>query len=61
MSSKAFFKAINNHEVIICDYELDEMKKVFQRKFEDKIVNLIWKYWVKRIIYVIYIRYKFSL
>ena len=37
ISSKAYFKAITNNEVYICDYELDEMKSVFQRKFPEKL------------------------
>ena len=40
ISSKAYFKAVNNNEVIICDYQIDEMKTVFQRKFPDKINSL---------------------
>ena len=37
ISSKAYFKAVNNNKVIICDYELTEMKSVFQKKFPHKI------------------------
>lgn len=37
VTSKAYFKAINNNEVILCDYEIAEMKTVFQRKFPDKL------------------------
>lgn len=40
-AAKAYEMIIKNPEnVIICDYELDEMRSVFTRKFPDKINEL---------------------
>ncbi|MDL2314043.1 putative toxin-antitoxin system toxin component, PIN family [Desulfovibrio sp. OttesenSCG-928-C14] len=36
--AKAFFKAVTPpHDAVVCDYSLDEMRRVFNRKFPNKI------------------------
>lgn len=38
--AKAFFKAVTPpHDAVVCDYSLDEMRWVFNRKFPDKIAD----------------------
>jgi len=36
--AKAYAKAVNPpHEVVVCDYSLDEMRRVFNRKFPHRL------------------------
>ena len=36
--AEAFFKAVTPpHDAVVCDYALDEMRRVFNRKFPNKI------------------------
>jgi putative PIN family toxin of toxin-antitoxin system len=38
--AEAFFKAVTPpHDAVVCDYSLDEMRRVFNRKFPNKIAD----------------------
>ncbi len=39
--AKAFTKAVTPpHEAVVCDYSLDEMRRVFNRKFPQRLATL---------------------
>lgn len=38
--AQAFFKAVTPpHDAVVCDYSLDEMRRVFNRKFPNRIAD----------------------
>jgi putative PIN family toxin of toxin-antitoxin system len=32
-----FSHVVNNHEIVLCEYTIDELKTVFERKFNDRV------------------------